>query len=81
MKRAPELEALAKADDPVVADRAVRRNQLLGGGHSRPARTGCRLFRRGGSRTTGTRHAGRRRGVHDHNLPSAVLRPRWRAAA
>ncbi len=32
MQRAPELEALAKADDPVVADRLVRRNQLFGGG-------------------------------------------------
>lgn len=32
MQRAPELEALRKADDPVVADRSVRRNQLIGGG-------------------------------------------------
>jgi len=32
MQRAPELEALAKEDDPVVADRTVRRNQLFGGG-------------------------------------------------
>jgi type IV secretion system protein VirB10 len=32
MQRVPELEALGKADDPIVADRAVRRNQLIGGG-------------------------------------------------
>lgn len=32
MQRGPELEALGKADDPVVADRSVRRNQLIGGG-------------------------------------------------
>lgn len=32
MQRAPELDALGKADDPVVADRSVRRNQLIGGG-------------------------------------------------
>jgi type IV secretion system protein VirB10 len=32
MQRAPELEALGKADDPIVADRSVRRNQLIGGG-------------------------------------------------
>jgi type IV secretion system protein VirB10 len=32
MQRVPELEALGKADDPIVADRSVRRNQLIGGG-------------------------------------------------
>ena len=32
MQRAPELEALGKADDPIVADRSIRRNQLIGGG-------------------------------------------------
>jgi type IV secretion system protein VirB10 len=32
MQRGPELQALGKADDPVVADRSVRRNQLIGGG-------------------------------------------------
>lgn len=31
MKRAPELEALSNSDDPAVADKSVRRNQLLGG--------------------------------------------------
>jgi type IV secretion system protein VirB10 len=31
MKRAPELEALGQADDPVIADNAVRRKQLVGG--------------------------------------------------
>jgi type IV secretion system protein VirB10 len=31
MQRVPELEALGKADDPIVADRSVRRNQLIGG--------------------------------------------------
>jgi type IV secretion system protein VirB10 len=31
MKRAPELEALAQGDDPVIADNSVRRKQLLGG--------------------------------------------------
>lgn len=31
MKRAPELEALSNSDDAEVADRSVRRNQLLGG--------------------------------------------------
>ena len=31
MKRSPELEALAHDDDPVVADRSVRRKQLVGG--------------------------------------------------
>ena len=31
MKRAPELEALVQGDDPVIADRAVRRKQLAGG--------------------------------------------------
>lgn len=30
MQRAPELEALGRADDPMVADRNVRRNQLIG---------------------------------------------------
>lgn len=31
MKRSPELEALGQADDPVIADNAVRRKQLVGG--------------------------------------------------
>lgn len=31
MKRSPELEALAHDDDPVIADRSVRRKQLVGG--------------------------------------------------
>lgn len=31
MKRSPELEAFAHVDDPVVADRSVRRKQLAGG--------------------------------------------------
>src|SRR5690606_18709869 len=31
MKRAPELEALGQADDPIIADNAVRRKQLVGG--------------------------------------------------
>ncbi|MBP0440416.1 type IV secretion system protein VirB10 [Tianweitania sediminis] len=31
MKRTPELEALGQADDPVIADNAVRRKQLVGG--------------------------------------------------
>ncbi len=31
MKRSPELEALAHDDDPVIADRSVRRKQLAGG--------------------------------------------------
>jgi type IV secretion system protein VirB10 len=32
MQRSPELEALGHGDDAVVADRSVRRNQLIGGG-------------------------------------------------
>jgi type IV secretion system protein VirB10 len=32
MNRSPELEVLGKADDPAIADRSVRRRQLLGGG-------------------------------------------------
>jgi type IV secretion system protein VirB10 len=32
MKRAPELEVLGQGDDAVVADKSVRRNQLIGGG-------------------------------------------------
>ncbi|MBZ9772600.1 type IV secretion system protein VirB10 [Mesorhizobium sp. CO1-1-8] len=32
MQRSPELEAMASADEPAVADRSVRRKQLLGGG-------------------------------------------------
>jgi type IV secretion system protein VirB10 len=31
MKRSAELEALAQGDDPVIADNAVRRKQLVGG--------------------------------------------------
>ncbi len=31
MKRSPELEALGQGDDPVIADNAVRRKQLVGG--------------------------------------------------
>ena len=31
MKRSPELEALGHDDDPVIADRSVRRKQLVGG--------------------------------------------------
>jgi type IV secretion system protein VirB10 len=31
MKRSPELEALGHNDDPVIADRSVRRKQLAGG--------------------------------------------------
>lgn len=31
MKRSPELEALGQSDDPVIADNAVRRKQLVGG--------------------------------------------------
>lgn len=31
MKRSPELEALADNDDPVIADKTVRRKQLAGG--------------------------------------------------
>lgn len=31
MRRSPELEALAHDDDPVIADRSVRRKQLVGG--------------------------------------------------
>lgn len=31
MKRSPELEALVHDDDPVIADRSVRRKQLAGG--------------------------------------------------
>lgn len=31
MKRSPELEVLGQADDPVIADNAVRRKQLVGG--------------------------------------------------
>ncbi|MEZ5784605.1 MAG: type IV secretion system protein VirB10 [Rhizobiaceae bacterium] len=31
MNRAPELEALGQADDPIIADNAVRRKQLVGG--------------------------------------------------
>jgi type IV secretion system protein VirB10 len=31
MKRSPELEALSQSDEPEVADRSVRRNQLIGG--------------------------------------------------
>jgi len=31
MQRAPELEALGRNDDPIVADRSVRRKQLAGG--------------------------------------------------
>lgn len=31
MKRAPELEALGQADDPIIADNAVRRKQFVGG--------------------------------------------------
>lgn len=31
MKRSPELEALADNDDPVIADKSVRRKQLAGG--------------------------------------------------
>jgi type IV secretion system protein VirB10 len=32
MQRVPELEALGKADESIVADRSVGRNQLIGGG-------------------------------------------------
>lgn len=32
IQRSPELEAMASADEPAVADRSVRRKQLLGGG-------------------------------------------------
>ncbi len=81
MQRAPELEALAKADDPVVADRAVRRNQLFGGGILILFGLVAGYFVVAGQRTTCTRHAGRRRGVHDHDLPPALFRPRWRAAS
>jgi type IV secretion system protein VirB10 len=31
MQRSPELEALSQGDDPVIADNAVRRKQLIGG--------------------------------------------------
>ncbi|MEQ1956184.1 type IV secretion system protein VirB10 [Mesorhizobium sp. CN2-181] len=31
MKRSPELEALGQSDDPIIADNAVRRKQLVGG--------------------------------------------------
>ena len=31
MMRSPELEALGQGDDPVIADNAVRRKQLVGG--------------------------------------------------
>ncbi|MFI0848433.1 type IV secretion system protein VirB10 [Mesorhizobium sp. IMUNJ 23232] len=31
MKRSPEVEALGQGDDPVIADKAVRRGQLVGG--------------------------------------------------
>ena len=31
MKRSPELEALSHDDDPIIADRSVRRKQLAGG--------------------------------------------------
>lgn len=31
MKRSPELEALGQTDDPIIADNAVRRKQLVGG--------------------------------------------------
>ncbi|WEX12345.1 type IV secretion system protein VirB10 [Chelativorans sp. AA-79] len=31
MKRSPELEALGQGDDPVIADNAARRKQLVGG--------------------------------------------------
>lgn len=31
IQRSPELEAMARADEPTVADRSVRRKQLLGG--------------------------------------------------
>jgi type IV secretion system protein VirB10 len=32
MQRAPELQALGQGDEAIVADRSIRRNQLIGGG-------------------------------------------------
>ena len=81
MQRAPELEALGKADEPVVADRSVRRNQLIGGGILVLFGLVAGYFVVAGRAAAGARHAGGRRGVHDHDIPAAVIRPRWRAEA
>ncbi|TIT85811.1 MAG: conjugal transfer protein TrbI, partial [Mesorhizobium sp.] len=32
IQRSPELEVLASGDEPAIADRNVRRKQLIGGG-------------------------------------------------
>ena len=73
---------LGQSDEPVVARHARPPQQLLGGGSSCPARRRVAgYFVVGGRQQAGARHARGRRGVHDHDVPPAVLRARGRAEA